>query len=323
MYYFSYALSVFSLESQAMNGISHKSGRFFILFKVLLIAFLSLSLTPAKAQDLAEIRERGVLRHLGVPYARFVTGSGEGFDVEIVQLFAKHIGVRYEYVPADWNNVIQDLIGREIEYRPTTRMTGSRPVRGDIIGNGLTILPIRESLIDYSTPTFPSAVWLLARSESDVVPIVPSGDLATDIAATKAKLKVGATFVMDNSCLDPKLLGIEGKGYKLQRFTKSTSLNDIVPALLKKESDMTLLDVPDIIDAMEKWPGQIKVIGPISEEQRMAAAFRKTSPELRLAFNEFFSSIQNDGTYMSLVRKYFRSAPRYLPEYFRGIVGKR
>ena len=86
---------------------------------------------------------------------------------------------------------------------------------------------------------------------------------------------------------------------------------------------MTLLDVPDIIDALEKWPGQIKVIGPVSEEQRMAAAFRKSSPVLRQAFDEFFVKLQEDGTYMSLVRKYFRSAPRYLPTYFRNLPSGR
>ena len=68
---------------------------------------------------------------------------------------------------------------------------------------------------------------------------------------------------------------------------------------------------------MEKWPGQIKVIGPISEEQLMAAGFRKSSPELRNAFNAFFTKIKEDGTYMQLVKKYYRSAPRYLPDFFR------
>lgn len=273
--------------------------------------------TPGVAQDLAEIRERGVIRHLGVPYARFVSGSGEGFDAEMVQLFAKRIGVRYEYVQSDWINVIQDLIGNEIEYKPAVRTTGKRPVRGDIIANGLTILPNREKLIDYSRPTFPSAVWLLARSDSRVTPIAPTGNLAQDIKATKAKLAEGNTFVMDNSCLDPKLHELEGKGYRLLRFSTEMSLNDIVPAVLKKESEMTLLDVPDIIVSMEKWPGQIKVIGPISEEQLMAAGFRKTSPELRKAFDEFLAGIKADGTYMKLVQKYYRSAPRYLPDFFR------
>lgn len=272
---------------------------------------------PGLAQDLAEIRERGVIRHLGVPYARFVSGSGQGFDAEMVQFFAKHIGVRYEYVQSDWYNVIQDLIGQDFEFKPSTRVLGKRPIRGDIIANGLTILPNREKLIDYSQPTFPSAVWLLARSDSKVKPITPTGNLAQDIKATKEKLTEGNTFVMDNSCLDPKLHDLEGKGYHLLRFSTEMSLNDIVPAVLKKESEMTLLDVPDIIVSMEKWPGQIKVIGPISEEQLMAAGFRKTSPELRKAFDEFLAGIKADGTYMKLVQKYYRSAPRYLPDFFR------
>ncbi len=306
-----------------MRACVPESKSLIVIFRSILLGFLALWAIPSGAQDLAEIRERGVLRHLGVPYARFVTGNGEGLDVEIVQLFAKHIGVRYEYVPAEWTEVIQDLIGHDLEYKPTLRAVGKRPIRGDIIGNGLTILPSRQLVIDYSVPTFPSAVWLLARADSPVKPITPSGDLATDIKTTKSRLSHGMTFVMDNSCLDPKLYDLEGKGYRLHRFTKSTNLNDIVPAVLKQESEMTLLDVPDIIDAMEKWPGQIKVIGPVSEEQRMGAAFRKSSPALRQTFDKFFVKLQEDGTYMSLVRKYFRSAPRYLPEYFRNLPGGR
>jgi ABC-type amino acid transport substrate-binding protein len=267
-------------------------------------------------QDLAEIKARGTLRHLGVPYANFISGAGDGLDVELVQLFARHLGVRYEYVEADWNNVIQDLIGHNITYKPTIQTLDSRPIRGDMIANGLTILPNRMKLIDYSAPTFPSVIWLLSRADYKVTPIKPSGNLLQDIAATKAKLASGTTFVMDNSCIDPKLHDIEGKGYKLVRFTKSTNLNDIVPAVLKRESDMTLLDFPDILVALDKWPGQIKIVGPISDEQRMAAAFRKNSPELRKAFNEFLAQIQRDGTYIKLVRKYYPAAQRYLPAYF-------
>lgn len=288
-------------------------------FRRWLALALALLTHCAFADDLQEIRERGVLRHLGVPYANFVTGSGDGMDVEIVQLFARHLGVRYEFVPSTWGDVIGDLTGKEVRFKPTYREVGTRPVRGDIIANGLTILPPRKKIIDYSDPTFPSAVWLLARPEAGVRPIKPSGNREEDIKTTKAMLKLGTTFVMDNSCLDPTLYDLEGKGYKLKRFTGSTNLNDIVPALLKHESDMTLLDVPDVMVAMERWSGQVMVIGPISEEQRMAAAFRKDSPELRKAFNTFLAQIKQDGTYMKLVKKYFRAAPRYLPEFFKDL----
>ena len=273
----------------------------------------------ALANDLREIRERGVLRHLGVPYANFVTGSGDGLDVEIVQLFARHLGVRYEFVPSTWETIFGDLTGKEIRYKPSVQEIGSRPVRGDVIANGMTILPPRLKLLDFSDPTFPSAVWLLARPDVPVAPIKPSGNREQDIKATKARMALGTTFVMDNSCLDPTLYDLEGKGLKLKRFTGSTNINDVVPAMLKRESDMTLLDVPDVLVALELWPGQIKVIGPISEEQRMAAGFRKDSPELRKTFNAFLARAKADGTYMRLVKKYFRVAPRYLPEFFRDL----
>ncbi len=273
-------------------------------------------ITQGLAQDLSEIKANGVIRHLGVPYARFVDGNGDGFDSDLIRLFATHLGVRYEYVKTDWNNVIQDLIGSDIQYHPETRTTGARPVRGDVIANGLTVLANREKLIAYSDPTFASAVWLLARTDSKVTPITPKGSLADDIRATKAKLSEGETFVVDNSCLDPKLYDLEGHGYRFRHFSAANSQNDLVPAMLKREGEMTLLDVPDIIVAIGKWPGKIKVIGPVSDEQPMGVGFRKTSPELRRAFDEFLTGIKANGTYMQLVRKHYRLAPTYMPKFF-------
>lgn len=293
----------------------------FVARRLLVSAGLLLLVHSVFAQDLREIRERGVLRHLGIPYAHFVSGSGDGLDVEIVQRFAKHLGVRYEFVPTTWENTIGDLTGKEIRYKPTVQEVGRRPIRGDIIAHGMTILPPRLKLVDFSDPTFASAVWLISRAETKVKPIRPSGNKEQDIRATKNVLRVGTTFVMDNSCLDPALYDLDNKGLKLKRFVGSANLNDIVPAMLKGESDMTLLDVPDIMLALELWPGRLKVIGPISEEQRMAAAFRKDSPELREAFNRFLADLKADGTYMKLVNKYYRVAPRYLPDFFRDIPG--
>ena len=152
-----------------------------------------------------------------------------------------------------------------------------------------------------------------------VQPIKPGGNRDEDIRRTKALLSNGTTFVMDDSCLDPRLYDIEGKGFKLKRFTGSSNLNDIVPAMVKQESDMTLLDVPDVLIAMEKWSGSIKVLGPISEEQRMAAGFRRPRPSFgRHSMN--FSRASSTGRHLHAPgKKYFRAAPRYLPEFFHEI----
>ena len=303
--------------------MSFRAVRFSPVRRVLFALLLLLFGASAAAQDLADIKAHGTLRHLGIPYANFVTGSGGGFDVELVRLFAHHLGVRYEYVETNWDNVIPDLVGHNIGFGTSPQVTGSHPVRGDIIATGLTVLPARMKLIDYSQPTFPSAVWLLARAEFKVTPIVPTGEIARDVAATKAKLAAGTTFVRHNGCIDPRLYGLEGKGYRLIEFTYSSNLNDIVPTLLQGKSDMTLLDFPDILVALDKWPGRIKIVGPISEEQKMAAGFRKSSPALRKAFNEFLSQIKRDGRYMELVRKHYPSAPRFMPSFFAGATDHR
>ena len=85
-------------------------------FRILLAACLTLLLAvPAGAADLKDIQARGELRHLGIRYANFVTGAGDGFDVEIVQGFARHIGVKYKLVYSDFYNVIRDLLGQDVE----------------------------------------------------------------------------------------------------------------------------------------------------------------------------------------------------------------
>ncbi len=285
-----------------------------------LAAVLTLSLVSgARAQDLADVKASGVLRHLGVPYAHFVTGSetDPGLDVEMMQLFAKHLGVRYEYVKTDWKNVLGDLTGQVLESKPEGLVAvGTKEAKGDLIANGLTVLPPRQKIVDYSNPTFPSAVWLVATSKAKVKPIKASGDMEKDIAATKKLMTRGSTLVMESTCLDPKLYDLKDKGYQLNYYTRSTNLNEMIPAVLNKDAEMTLLDVPDILVALSKWPGKFKVIGPVSKEQRMGAAFRKDSPELRAAFNEFFAQIQKDGTYARLVVKYYPLAPRYFPGFF-------
>lgn len=48
-------------------------------------------MTRAWGADLKEIKAKGELCHLGIRYANFVTGAGDGFDVEIVQGFARYI----------------------------------------------------------------------------------------------------------------------------------------------------------------------------------------------------------------------------------------
>lgn len=279
------------------------------------LAFAAPLLATAERRDLPEIRQEGVLRHLGVPYANFVDGADNGLDVELMRLFAKEIGVRYEYVPTAWKTVIGDLIGRQVTVSgDNVTVTGPAPIRGDVIANGLTILPWRQKILAFSAPTFPTQVWLIAGAQSLMTPIAPSGDLNKDIARTKTLLAGKTVLGMTSTCLDPKLYDLDAVQAISRLF--SGSLNELAPAVLKGDAEATLLDVPDSLVALAKWPGQIKILGPISEQQEMAVGFRKDSEELQRAFAVFYQRIKEDGTYAALVKKYYPDVFDYYPDFF-------
>ena len=280
---------------------------------------LSLSCTPVWADDLADIKARGELRHLGINYANFVTGAGDGFDVELVQGFAKHIGVKYKLVPTDFVSVIRDLLGKDVVRQgDQVNLQGDFPVKGDMIATGFTVLPWREKVLLYSAPTFPSQVLLVARADSPDKPTKGSADLDADIAETKAMIGSKSVLVMEKTCLDPANYGLKGKGIDLRTYTKSANLNEMVPALIKGDADFSLLDVPDAILDLQRWAGKIKVIGPISGHQELAAAFPKNSPDLRRAFDDYLLRLKADGSYDKLVDKYYPGIRRYFPDFFAG-----
>lgn len=271
----------------------------------------------ASAADLAEVRQHGVLRHLGIPYANFVTGNGDGMSVELIQRFARQLGVRYEYVKTGWDTVIEDLVGRKVSVAGDVVSFGATvPVRGDLIANGFTILPWRQKVVDFSNPTFPSQIWLIARADSKIKPIKPSGTIDRDISAVRGVLKHQKVLAMEKTCLDPNLYKLDATGADVACF--KGNLNDLAPAVINGEAEMTILDVPDALVALEKWQGKIKIIGPISSRQEMAVGFPKDAPHLRNAFNDFLRQSWKDGSYMKLVRKYYPTAPAYFPEFFKG-----
>ena len=80
-----------------------------------------------------------------------------------------------------------------------------------------------------------------------------------------------------------------------------------------------ILDVPDALVALNKWPRKIKIIGPVSGPQLMAVAFPREQTRLRDSFNAFFMECWKNGTYFQMVRKYYPAVFSYYPAFFSTI----
>lgn len=283
---------------------------------------VALLLTPrAGAEGYDGVMERGKLRHIGVPYAHFVTGSGDGFSVELVQMFAGYLGVGYAYVDSSWERVIADVIGKRTTVSTQKLSTGELvDIRGDLIANGLTILPWREREILFSVPIFPSGVWIVARADFPHQPIVPSDDLTHDIQSTIDRVRGYRVLAIEGGCLDPALNRLQGSGVNVKIMSAKMNLNELIPAVINNEAECTLLDFPDALVGIQKWTGKVKILGPVSMNQYMGVGFAKSSVRLRDEFNRFFCRCVNEGKYEMLVKKYYPSIFLYYPSFFEGVM---
>lgn len=299
------------LKCIKINGI--------LMVMVIIIMYVGAART-AFTDDLAEVKKRGVLRHLGVTYAHFVreTAYGyDGLDVEVMELFAKHLGLKYKLVNATFETLFTDLTGRKFDHKTHTyQLMPTEKIKGDVIANGLTILPWRKKIVNYSHPTFPTGVWLIAPATSQLKPIIPSGDILLDIKTVKSLLKGHSVLTLNGTCLAADLYNLEQVNPDIKYFSQDNTINDMASAIINGVAETTLLDIPDAMVALQTLPGEIKIIGPISEPQVMGVAFPKSSPKLLKAFNEFFTQIWQNGTYRSLVEKYYPSVFLYFEDFF-------
>ena len=288
-----------------------------ILVPLVLIVLLSLfSIQGVIAADLDGVLKSGTLRHLGIPYANFVVDNQTGLDVELMQAFAKHLGVKYQFVSSSWSTIIPELTGSIVKpVGDNIKIIGSSPIKGDVISTGFTVLPWREKIVNFSETTFPSGIWLIARGDSSLTPISPSGDIDNDINQVRDELDGVAVLGLAGSCLEPNLYHIKETGAKVEYFSPDRDLEEMIPAVIAKQTDSTLMDVPVALIALQTWPGQIKVVGPLSEEQSMATAFSKDSPKLKQEFDKFFSEFKAAGGYRTLVEKYYLSVFVYYPDF--------
>lgn len=109
--------------------------------KLIVLALCSFA-SAASAADLAAVQKAGVLR-VGTtgdykPFSFHAPdGSYRGADITMARSLAEKLGVRVVFVPTTWSTLSADFVAG----------------RFDIAVGGVTILPARETIADFSTAT--------------------------------------------------------------------------------------------------------------------------------------------------------------------------
>jgi cystine transport system substrate-binding protein len=247
------------------------------LSKLLLVLGALAVATPALAQSaLDQIKTAGALR-VGTEgtYAPFTfhdaSGALVGFDVEIGEAVAKHLGVKAEFVEGPWDGLI----------------AGVDANRYDVVINQVGITDERKAKYDFSEPYIASKAALVVRGDNaDITKF-------EDLAGKKAAQTLTSNFGKLAQKYGAELVGTEG-------FDQSVAL------VIQGRADATINDSLSFFDFKKQQPdANLKIVATEANADYSGVLLAKGKPELLAAINEALAAIKQDGTYAQISQKYF------------------
>ncbi|MGN9839191.1 ABC transporter substrate-binding protein [Nonomuraea sp. H19] len=219
-----------------------------------------------------------------IPYEPFqfkdASGKIVGFDVDIVDLAAKKLGVTQNIVDIDFAVI----------------KSGAAMAAGkcDVAAAGMTITPDRQKNIDFSEPYFDATQALLAKK----------GTGATSLADVKAKgLKLGAQA--STTGLDY----VKKEGFDPTEYADSAKE---LLALQSGQADVIIQDLPVVLTWLKKpdIAAKFELIGSLDTGEQYGIGLKKgADPVLLKTINEEITKAKQDGTYEKIYMKWFGKKP--------------
>ncbi|MDV3251308.1 amino acid ABC transporter substrate-binding protein [Devosia sp. BK] len=240
------------------------------------VGLLALS-TPAFAQTaLDQVKEAGVLK-IGTEgtYAPFTfhdaSGALVGFDVEIGQAVAEHLGVKAEFVEGPWDGLIAGIDAN----------------RYDVVINQVGINADRQAKYDFSEPYIASKAALVVKDDNTDITSFET------LKGKKSAQSLTSNFGKLAESFGAELVGTEG-------FDQSIAL------VIQGRADATINDSLSFFDFKKQQPdAPVKVVATAADADFSGIILAKGKPELLAAINEALDAIKADGTYAEISQKYF------------------
>ena len=209
------------------------------------------------------------------PFEYYKEGKLTGYDVEIMEEVAKRLGLKIEWVKANFKTIFTALDGGQF----------------DAVAAASTITPERQQVVDFSIPYY-DANQSLTVNVSKTPDIKTVDDLKKgDVVGAQAGT-TGRDWVNDH---------LVSKGIELKEFTEApTAFTDLeagnITAIVNDEpsSRAEIVSRPDL-----------QVVQPIVTKEQYGIALRKQNTDLEKAVNDAMKAMIADGTFVELFKKWF------------------
>ena len=231
--------------------------------------------TAAGGVDLVKAGQLTTCTHL--PYPPFqseIDGKVQGFDVSLIDLVAKDLGVKQQILDTPFENF----------------KTGAFLNSGecDLAAAGMTITPERKKNVDFSDPYFDATQAVLVDKKSGV------GSLA-DLKAKGRKLGAQAQTT--------------GEDYAKKRGFDPISCESsdaVLNGLRTGQVQAVIIDYP----VVQGWlkdkanAGAFKVVDNLNTGEQYGFTVKKGNAKLLAAVNKAIAGAKADGTYKKLYEKW-------------------
>ena len=218
-----------------------------------------------------------------LPYAPFQSnddsGKTIGFDVDMMDLVAKKLGVEQAIVDTPFEGIKS---GQDLS-------TG----KCDIAAAGMTITDERKKAILFSLPYFDATQALLVKSDSTVA----------KLADLKGK-KLGAQAATTG--LDYAKSKADANGYTIVEFQ---DLATQTQALTTGQVDAAINDLPVWTEAIKVDKGATKVATQFDTGEQYGFGMKLGNDALKKIVDDAITTSKSDGTYATLYTKWIGQAP--------------
>ncbi|MFF4032561.1 transporter substrate-binding domain-containing protein [Streptomyces sviceus] len=233
------------------------------------------SKTAAGGVELVKAGQLTTCTHL--PYPPFqseIDGKVQGFDVSLIDLVAKDLGVRQEILDTPFENF----------------KTGAFLNSGscDLAAAGMTITEERKKNVDFSDPYFDATQALLVAKGSGISSLA-------DAKAKKVKLGAQAQTTGEDY--------VKGQGFDPVSFESSDA---VLNGLRSGQVKAVVIDYPVVQGWLKSKANAdaFQVADNINTGEQYGFTVKKGNTKLLAAVNKALSDAKADGTYKKLYEKW-------------------
>ena len=236
--------------------------------------------TSAGGVKLVEAGKLTTCTHL--PYAPFQSSEGGkvvGFDIDMIDLVAKKLGVTQTVVDTPFEGIKS---GQDLN-------TG----KCDIAAAGMTIKPERAKVIDFSVPYFNATQALL----------INKGAGYSSLESLKGKkLGIQSATTGKDFVVSKNPVGVA--------VTEYEDLATLQQALATHQIDGAVNDLPVWTDYIRKNAGKFEVGAEFNTGEQYGFGVKKGgNPELLKTVDKVITAAKSDGTYNTIYEKWFGTKP--------------